>query len=113
MCGGERPIGTAKGTQSDTEALCQPPSPSPLDPLPPSPPPPCRMGGGHVDLRLRGALLRGSVCRAHRTPGAPWATAPAVVRVGGPALLRPSNVDAGEGGHRGPCDGRWRGGRPV
>ena len=28
MSGGERPIGAAKGKQSDTEALCQPPSPS-------------------------------------------------------------------------------------
>ena len=27
MCSGERPIGTAKGKQSDTEALCQPPTP--------------------------------------------------------------------------------------
>ena len=34
MSSGERPIGTAKGKQSDTEALCQPPNP------PPSPPPP-------------------------------------------------------------------------
>ena len=28
MSGGERPIGAAKGKQSDTEALCQPPPPS-------------------------------------------------------------------------------------
>ena len=27
MCSGERPIGAAKGKQSDTEALCQPPTP--------------------------------------------------------------------------------------
>ena len=27
MSSGERPIGAAKGKQSDTEALCQPPSP--------------------------------------------------------------------------------------
>ena len=27
MCSGERPIGAAKGKQSDTEALCQPPPP--------------------------------------------------------------------------------------
>ena len=27
MSSGERPIGAAKGTQSDTEALCQPPPP--------------------------------------------------------------------------------------
>ena len=27
MSSGERPIGTAKGKQSDTEALCQPPPP--------------------------------------------------------------------------------------
>ena len=29
MCKGERPIGAAKGKQSDTEALCQPPPPPP------------------------------------------------------------------------------------
>ena len=34
MSSGERPIGAAKGKQSDTEALCQPP-----------PPPPGRQGG--------------------------------------------------------------------
>ena len=28
MCSGEGPIGTAKGKQSNTEALCQPPPPS-------------------------------------------------------------------------------------
>ena len=28
MCSGERPIGAAKGKQPDTEALCQPPTPS-------------------------------------------------------------------------------------
>ena len=28
MSSGERPIGAAKGKQSDTEALCQPPPPS-------------------------------------------------------------------------------------
>ena len=27
MSSGERPIGAAKGKQSDTEALCQPPPP--------------------------------------------------------------------------------------
>ena len=27
MSSGERPIGTAKGKQTDTEALCQPPPP--------------------------------------------------------------------------------------
>ena len=32
MSSGERPIGAAKGKQSDTEALCQPPPP----PHPPS-----------------------------------------------------------------------------
>ena len=47
MSGGERPIGAAKGQQSDTEALCQtPPSPlsNPSLPSPPRqapPPPPC------------------------------------------------------------------------
>ena len=35
MSSGKRPIGAAKGTQSDTEALCQPPLP-----LPPPPPAP-------------------------------------------------------------------------
>ena len=29
MSSGERPIGAAKGKQSDTEALCQPPNPPP------------------------------------------------------------------------------------
>ena len=29
MSSRERPIGAAKGTQSDTEALCQPPAPPP------------------------------------------------------------------------------------
>ena len=36
---GERPIGAAKGKQSDTEALCQPPPPHP--PADPPPPPNC------------------------------------------------------------------------
>ena len=41
MCGGERPMGAAKGKQSDTEALCHPPPPNPppqsliRSPLPP------------------------------------------------------------------------------
>ena len=30
MSSGERPIGAAKGKQSDPEALCQPPPPSPF-----------------------------------------------------------------------------------
>ena len=34
MSSGERPIGTAKGKQPNTEALCQPPPP-PVRPLPP------------------------------------------------------------------------------
>ena len=34
MGGGERPIGAAKGTQSDTEALCHPPPPAPPPPSP-------------------------------------------------------------------------------
>ena len=33
MSSGERPIGAAKGEQSDTEALCQPPPPHPCVPL--------------------------------------------------------------------------------
>ena len=40
MSGGERPMGAAKGTQSDTEALCQPP-PLPF-PAPCATPPPPR-----------------------------------------------------------------------
>ena len=43
MSSGERPIGAAKGKQSDTEALCQPPHPRPRPlhpPLQASPPPP-------------------------------------------------------------------------
>ena len=41
-CSGERPIGAAKGKQSDAEALCQPqpPSPSSNTPLPSSAPRP-------------------------------------------------------------------------
>ena len=38
MSGGERPIGAAKGKQSDAEALCHPPPPPP--PFGPPPPPP-------------------------------------------------------------------------
>ena len=34
MSSGERPIGAAKGTQPDTEALCRPPPPPLLLPLP-------------------------------------------------------------------------------
>ena len=34
MCNGERPIGAAKGKQSDTTALCQPPPPNPSTPPP-------------------------------------------------------------------------------
>ena len=38
MCSGERPIGAAKGKQSDTEALCPtPPPPAPSHPLRPPP----------------------------------------------------------------------------
>ena len=43
MSSGERPIGAAKGKQSDTEALCQPPPPQgdmPIPPPPPNSPPP-------------------------------------------------------------------------
>ena len=38
MSSGERPIGTAKGKQPNTEALCQPPPPPPLKRSPPRPP---------------------------------------------------------------------------
>ena len=34
MSSGERPIGAAKGTQSDTKALCQPPPPPPPEAQP-------------------------------------------------------------------------------
>ena len=34
MSSGERPIGAAKGNQSDTEALCHPPRPPPPTPCP-------------------------------------------------------------------------------
>ena len=40
MCRGERPIGAAKGTQSDTEALCHPPPPAELASCQ-NPPQPC------------------------------------------------------------------------
>ena len=46
MSGGERPIGAAKGKQSDTEALCQPPPPQ----SPATQPifrPPLQKGDGH------------------------------------------------------------------
>ena len=42
MCIGERPMGAAKGKQSDTEALCQPPPPDIPSTAPPAPPPPPR-----------------------------------------------------------------------
>ena len=35
MSSGERPIGTAKGKQPNTEALCQPPPPQAKPPPPP------------------------------------------------------------------------------
>ena len=41
MSSGERPIGAAKGKQSDTEALCPPP------PLPPPRPSATAQGGVH------------------------------------------------------------------
>ena len=37
MSSGERPIGTAKGKQPNTEALCQPPPPPPQAISPPPP----------------------------------------------------------------------------
>ena len=40
MSSGERPIGAAKGKQSDTEALCPPPPRRVQTPHPPIPPPP-------------------------------------------------------------------------
>ena len=64
MSSGERPIGAAKGKQSDTEALCQPP--------PPSPPPPSR-GGGHGSR----AWVRLNVGSTHPAVGdAGWGVSP-------------------------------------
>ena len=42
MSSGERPIGAAKGKQSDTEALCQPPPPPPPQAYICKYPPACR-----------------------------------------------------------------------
>ena len=47
MSSGERPIGAAKGKQSDTEAFCQPPPPPPEGGLSLRDPPPPREGKGH------------------------------------------------------------------
>ena len=65
MSSGEKPIGAAKGKQSDTEALCQAPPPqgvalifisaggwTPLDPLPPSP-----LALNHVGIRVLGTFF--------------------------------------------------------
>ena len=51
MSGGERPMGAAKGTQSDTEALCHPPAPP--DPRTPRTGP---VGGG---ASVTGPIARG------------------------------------------------------
>ena len=53
MSSGERPIGAAKGTQSDTEALCQPPPPPLSDVLER----PYTAGGGGGCLRLTAIIL--------------------------------------------------------
>ena len=57
MSGGERPIGAAKGTQSDTKALCQTPPPPPPPPLfscwPAPPPLPFRKRGSSSRWRRR------------------------------------------------------------
>ena len=47
MSSGERPIGAAKGKQSNTEALCQPPSPPPTENAG-SGPPRARGYGGYM-----------------------------------------------------------------
>ena len=60
MSSGERPIGAAKGKQSDTEALCQPP--------PPPPPEPSHLKNECLDLSMPEA----SVCQHQPTrPAAP------------------------------------------
>ena len=68
MSRGEGPIGAAKGKQSDTEALCQPPPPS-CNPPPPAIPhggdrhlvtvPPPTFGGDRPDIR--GGITRWGV----------------------------------------------------
>ena len=61
MSSGERPIGAAKGTQSDTEALCQtPPSPYKSNPL-------LRAAGGVVSTTF-GAM---SYFALYKSPPAP------------------------------------------
>ena len=56
MSSGERPIGAAKGKQSDTEALCQPPPPLSTPPCP-SPP---RGGGGGVTWPMNNTKSTGN-----------------------------------------------------
>ena len=63
MGSGERPIGAAKGKQSDTEALCQPP--------PPPPPLPCPCAGA-VQLPLPSPLLPWPTLSKPRLPCRPY-----------------------------------------
>ena len=54
MSSGERPTGAAKGNQSDTEALCQPPPPPPVPFCMASPRPfKTRCAGSRIGLRNR------------------------------------------------------------
>ena len=64
MSSGERPIGTAKGTQSDTEALCQPPPP------PPHPPPPSKVRS--LGTTESGVHQRRAGSGHHRGNGPQW-----------------------------------------
>ena len=62
MSSGERPIGAAKGKQSDTEALCQPPPPrnaqGKLLRLVHAPPPPHPYGLHTLKLGTRARNMR-------------------------------------------------------
>ena len=64
MSGGKRPMGAAKGKQSDTEALCQPPPPPPQGGLRPT----VSEGGRPVD---RGAWATKTVKRPPQQPARP------------------------------------------
>ena len=107
MSSGERPIGAAKGTQSDTEALCQPPPPQGgLVPNVPSNPPPAWRCALTVPLRRRararrrrrplspradpgaGGQGRGRSCGRHAPPYAHDGGAAALGRV--PAVRPPA-----------------------
>ena len=84
MSKGERPIGTAKGKQPNTEALCQPPhgaefleapkvlkniSQRPLASHPLQPPSPCLGGMGGSDIH---GFIQGPACNAPALCGGHW-----------------------------------------